>query len=241
MKKIRLIILCVVIVCAAIIGVISITNQKLKEPEEQLKQETKIDNVDDKIDTNNSNEKEDKSKEENKVSEENPNKIEKDEKVENKNESTNKKPNSSVSKVPNQENSMQKEDNNNSNNNKRPQTNQNNTQDKPQNNNQNEQSTTKPSNSATGTSPSTKLYDSITKGRKEFSSESEALARGNQIVENELNYVLDWNEAHPDNQIQPEINYFRIYPVIDEVGTGYYLHFFCTTGEGNDEKLKSKF
>lgn len=90
---------------------------------------------------------------------------------------------------------------------------------------------------------STTFYDSITHGRKEFKSESEAIARGDRIVDNELNYVLDWNEAHPNNQIQPTINYYRIYPsAIDENGQyWYYLHFFITSGEGQDDVLKSKF
>lgn len=66
---------------------------------------------------------------------------------------------------------------------------------------------------------STTFYDSITHGRKEFKSEAEAIARGDKIVDNELNYVLDYNETHPDNPIQPSINYYRIYPsAIDENG-----------------------
>ena len=87
---------------------------------------------------------------------------------------------------------------------------------------------------------STTFYDSITHGKKEFSSESEALT---EIQNKELDYVLDWNEEHQDNQIQPEINYFRVYPsAIDENGKyWYYLHFFCRSGEGLDQELKSKY
>lgn len=87
----------------------------------------------------------------------------------------------------------------------------------------------------------TTFYDSITGGKKEFSSQSEAFARGTQIQNNELDYVLDYNEQHPDTPIQPDINYFRVYPsAIDENGQyWYYLHFFCVSGEGNDAKLKS--
>ena len=90
---------------------------------------------------------------------------------------------------------------------------------------------------------STTFYDSITHGKKEFSSESEALRRGTEIQNKELDYVLDWNEEHPDNQIQPEINYFRVYPSArDENGKyWYYLHFFCRSGEGLDQELKSKY
>ena len=90
---------------------------------------------------------------------------------------------------------------------------------------------------------STTFYDSITHGRKEFKSEAEAIARGDKIVDNELNYVLDYNETHPDNPIQPSRNYYRIYPsAIDENGQyWYYLHFFTTKGEGQDSNLKSRY
>ncbi len=90
---------------------------------------------------------------------------------------------------------------------------------------------------------STKFYESITGGRKEFSSESEAFARGLEIQNRELDYVIDYNEQHPDTPIQPDINYFRVYPsFIDENGHyWYYLHFFCQSGEGNDEYLKNRF
>ena len=116
------------------------------------------------------------------------------------------------------------------------------TQSSTQNNNAN-QSNNKSSNQTQKNVVSTTFYDSITGGKKEFSSESEAFARGTQIQNNELDYVLDYNEAHPDSPIQPDINYFRVYPsVIDENGKyWYYLHFFCQSGEGNDAKLKSMY
>lgn len=89
----------------------------------------------------------------------------------------------------------------------------------------------------------TTFYDSITHGKKEFKSESEAIVRGNNIVDNELNYIMDYNEQHMDSQIQPTINYYRVYPsIIDENGEcWYYLHFFTTNGENQDEYLKTKF
>lgn len=100
----------------------------------------------------------------------------------------------------------------------------------------NNSNTEKPKNNVT-----TSLYDSITGGKKEFSSESKAFARGTEIQNKELDYVLDYNEQHPEAPIQPDINYFRVYPVIDDEGTGYYLHFFCVSGEGNDAKLKNMY
>lgn len=103
--------------------------------------------------------------------------------------------------------------------------------------------TTQNNNSGQNNVVSTTFYDSITGGKKEFRTEAEAFARGTQIQQNELNAVLDYNEANLDNQIQPTINYFRVYPsAIDENGNyWYYLHFFCVSGEGQDAYLKSKY
>lgn len=100
-----------------------------------------------------------------------------------------------------------------------------------------------PSSQPQNSGATTKFYESITGGKKEFASDSEATARGNEIKSKELDYVLDYNEQHPEAPIKPDINYFRVYPsVIDENGkTWYYLHFFCASGEGNDAKLKSMY
>lgn len=101
----------------------------------------------------------------------------------------------------------------------------------------------KPSSQPQNGGATTKFYESITGGKKEFSSESAANARGEEIKSKELDYVLDYNEQHPEAPIKPDINYFRVYPsVIDENGQyWYYLHFFCASGEGNDAKLKSMY
>lgn len=87
------------------------------------------------------------------------------------------------------------------------------------------------------------FYASITHGKKEFATESEALERGLEIANNELNYVMNYNAEHPESQIKPDINYYRVYPsVIDENGkTWYYLHFFCQSGNDKDEKLKKLY
>lgn len=226
MKKLVFSILCTLI--ASAVGVSTMLNDPTSEkPKEQLKQETKIEQVDEKIDTEEAVENEEKEE-----IVENPTETEKNEKTETKSKSTN-KPSSSVSNVPKQNTTMKQESGSNSNSASNSQPTQNTT---PSSNTQNNSPTQK-------NNVSTTFYDSITSGKKEFSSESEAVARGTQIQNNELDYVLDWNETHPDNQIQPDINYFRVYPsVIDENGKyWYYLHFFCRTGEGNDTKLKSMF
>ena len=241
MKKFILSILGTVIV-STVVGVGTMLNPPMTEkPREQLKQETKIEKVDEKIDTK---ETAVKGKETKEIEEEKPNKTEKNEKKETKSEST-KKPSSSVSNVPKQEAPTKQDSNSKSNNATTSQPSKNTSKNNQQSVNQNNQpSSNTPSNNSTQkNNVSTTFYDSITGGKKEFSSESEAFARGTQIQEKELDYVLDWNEAHPDNQIQPDINYFRVYPsAIDENGKyWYYLHFFCRTGEGNDAKLKSMF
>ena len=233
MKKIILGILSTVIV-SAVIGVNSmLNNTSVDQLKEQLKQETKIEKVDEKIDTSKEAEKEEEKQQE--IVEEKPTETEKNVKKETKSKST-EKPSSSVSNAPKQETPTKQESSkvNDTTNSKPSQ----NTQQTNQTN-----SNTQINNSGQKSTVSTTFYDSITGGKKEFSSESEAFARGTQIQNNELDYVLDWNETHPDNQIQPDINYFRVYPsVVDENGKyWYYLHFFCRSGEGNDASLKSKF
>ena len=159
--------------------------------------------------------------------------VKENEKKETKTNST-KKDSSSVSKVPKQEVTQKKESDSKSNNT---------TQQPTQNTKQIEQSNSNSqgNNSGQKNNVSTSFYDSITGGKKEFSSESACFARGTQIQNAELDYVLDYNEQHPEAPIQPEINYFRCYPVIDEQGEGWYLHFFCRSGEGLDSTLKSKY
>lgn len=230
MKKLVLSILCT-IVLSAVVGVNSMLNIPTKEQSmEQLKQETKIEKVDEKIDT------EDIAVKDEEIQEviEKPSETEKTEKKETDSKSTD-KPSSSVSDVPKQESTTKQESSSNSSNNT--------TTKSTQNIQQNEQqsSNTQSNSSGQTNKVSTSFYDSITGGKKEFSSESACFARGTQIQNAELDYVLNYNEQHPESPIQPDINYFRCYPVIDEQGEGWYLHFFCRTGEGNDAKLKSMY
>ena len=232
MKKLVLSILCTVVL-SAVVGVNSMLNIPTKEqPKEQLKQETKIESVDEKIDTEDIAVEDEKKQEE--IVEESS-ETEKNEKKETKSKST-EKPSSSVSNVPKQETPKKQEGSSNSN-----------VASTPQQPTQNTTQTTQPSSNAQSNTSgqtnkvSTSFYDSITGGKKEFSSESACFARGTQIQNAELDYVLDYNEQHPEAPIQPEINYFRCYPVIDEAGEGWYLHFFCRSGEGLDATLKSKY
>lgn len=89
----------------------------------------------------------------------------------------------------------------------------------------------------------TTYHDSITGGKKEFSSECEALARGKEIIKKELDEVILYNKEHPETPKQPLIDRFRVYvSVIDEDGKSwYYLHFFCSDNVDRDEELKSKY
>ena len=238
MKKLVLSILCTVVL-SAVVGVNSMLNIPTKEqPKEQLKQETKIESVDEKIDTEDIAVEDEKKQEE--IVEESI-ETEKNEKKETKSKST-EKPSSSVSNVPKQETQKKQESSSNSN-----------VASTPQQSTQSTQQNTQPSSNAQSntsgqrTTVSTSFYDSITGGKKDrnkdgsIMTQDQCFARGTQIQNAELDYVLDYNEQHPEAPIQPEINYFRCYPVIDEAGEGWYLHFFCRSGEGLDATLKSKY
>ncbi len=143
----------------------------------------------------------------------------------NNNKSTNKSNNSTTTKADSSNNTTKSHETNNT----KPTTN-------------NESTNQSQTNKTEITKVSTVLYEQVTHGLKEFSSESEATARGLEIKEKELDYVIEYNATH-DNEIQPDIINIRIYPsVIDENGkTWYYLHFICHSGHGNDEKLKSMY
>ena len=231
MKKLILSILCTVLASGVVCFNSMYKSQSNEKSEEQLKQETKIEKVDEKIETDDTAVMNEEIQETNE--EENSNTTAKNDKTETKSNST-QKDSSSVSKVPKQETSQNKESSSKSNET---------TQQQSQSTKQTGQSSSNSQNNNSGqkNNVSTSFYDSITGGKKEFSSESACFARGTQIQNAELDYVLDYNEQHPEAPIQSEINYFRCYPVIDEQGEGWYLHFFCRSGEGLDSTLKSKY
>lgn len=86
------------------------------------------------------------------------------------------------------------------------------------------------------------LYESITHGKVDKSSKSSCVSYGNKIQNNELDEVLDYNEEH-GNVKKPTISYFRCYEVVDKNCNtkGWYLHFFCSSGECSDSILKSLY
>ncbi len=86
------------------------------------------------------------------------------------------------------------------------------------------------------------LYESITHGKVDKSSKSACVSYGNKIQNNELDEVLDYNEEH-GNIRKPTISYFRCYEVVDSNCNtkGWYLHFFCSSGDCSDSKLKSLY
>lgn len=97
-----------------------------------------------------------------------------------------------------------------------------------------------PSSSEKETNVQPKINDSdimhsITKGRTEFSDESQCYARGLYIQNKEMDSVLDWNELHPDDMKQPIIDNSICYPIVKDGQQYWYLHFKTTQGNKDDE------
>ena len=88
---------------------------------------------------------------------------------------------------------------------------------------------------------SNKFYYSITKGRAEYSIQSECYSAGLAIQNKELDAILDWNEANPDNQKQPVIKSSMCIGVMKNGKEHYFLHFVTTTGNNLDDELKSQY
>lgn len=79
------------------------------------------------------------------------------------------------------------------------------------------------------------IMHSITKGRTEFSNESDCYAKGLYIQNKEMDSVLDWNEQHPDEMKQPLIDNSICYPIVKNGKEFWYLHFKTTMGNKDDE------
>ena len=88
---------------------------------------------------------------------------------------------------------------------------------------------------------SNKFYYSITKGRAEYSVQSECYSAGLAIQNKELDAILDWNEANLDNQKQPVIKSSMCIGVMKNGKEHYFLHFVTTTGNNLDDELKSQY
>lgn len=79
------------------------------------------------------------------------------------------------------------------------------------------------------------IMNSITKGRTEFSDESQCYAKGLYIQNKEMDSVLDWNELHPEDMKQPTIDNSICYPIVKNGQQYWYLHFKTTQGNKDDE------
>src|SRR5574344_1945199 len=87
----------------------------------------------------------------------------------------------------------------------------------------NNQTTTAPKEDNVG------YYDYITGGVKEFNTNSECMARGEEINTRENMIILEYNSEHMDKQKQTDITNFSCYPS----GGGYFLDISCKSGNCN--------
>lgn len=72
-------------------------------------------------------------------------------------------------------------------------------------------------------------YDYITGGVKEFNTQSECLAKGEEINTRESMKILEYNSEHMDNQKSTDITNYSCYPS----GGGYFLDISCNSGNCN--------
>ena len=141
----------------------------------------------------------------------------------NNNQSNNVQPNNDSTVVQNPQENNQSQDNNS-----------NIVEDSQVNNNNSEES-------SSSDDESNKFYYSITKGRAEYSDQSECYSDGLRIQNNEINGVMDWNFDNPNNQKQPVIKSSMCIGVMKNGIEYYYLHFVTTTGVNLDDELKSLY
>lgn len=64
---------------------------------------------------------------------------------------------------------------------------------------------------------------------------------GNRITNNELDYILDWNEQHPNDLKQPIIDNPSCHEVFVNGVSKWYLHFTTSNGVDMDEYLKNVY
>lgn len=91
------------------------------------------------------------------------------------------------------------------------------------------------------TDNSNDLMYSITHGIGEYSSENECNSVGFKIKNNELDAVMDWNEANPDQMKQPVIKSSMCITVIKEGKEYWFLHFITVNGNNMDAELKKLY
>lgn len=72
-------------------------------------------------------------------------------------------------------------------------------------------------------------YDYITGGVKEYNTQSECLAKGEEINTRESMKILEYNSEHMDNQKSTDITNYSCYPS----GGGYFLDISCNSGNCN--------
>ena len=87
------------------------------------------------------------------------------------------------------------------------------------------------------------FYNSITHGRYEdgIYTSKQCYDKGLSIQNKELDYVLDWNETHPNDIKSPLINNSICYEVIVNGQSRWYLHFKTTQGDEMDDYLKKLY
>lgn len=85
------------------------------------------------------------------------------------------------------------------------------------------------------------LMYSVTKGNPEYSTLDSCDKMGFTIKNNELDYILDWNEKHPDDKKQATIKSSWCIEVMKDDKIYYYLHFITENGENLDNKLKELY
>lgn len=91
------------------------------------------------------------------------------------------------------------------------------------------------------TENSNDLMYSITHGIAEHSTESSCNSLGFKIKDKELDAIMDWNEAHPEQIKQPVIKSSMCLTVIKDGNEYWFLHFITEDGNNMDAELKELY